>query len=210
MRTGQRTRRTRLFVGLLAATTCVACDTGSDDEPTAVTSPPTSSDDTGATLDTSEPCLFLSDVVSSALTDWTSTDKILNAEITGSRLGTQPEDGIPATLVDGCVWEARGAAGGHIAIAVERFQAVDLDGVAALAEQGGFAATELADGRLRWDVPPQPGSPSGAVIVGDSEALVAVRVESHSDDPDRNFLAAADEGAGGFFDAVGDAIQTAD
>ena len=113
-------------------------------------------------------------------------------------------------LVDGCVWEVRGESGGHLGVAVERFTAVDMDALAAQAEEDGITPDPLSGGRQRWHIPGGGNSPSGAVIVGGSNDLVVVRLESFSDSEGRDFLSDVVDGDDQFFRAVGDAAERAE
>ena len=113
-------------------------------------------------------------------------------------------------LLDGCVWEVRGESGGHIGVAVERFTAVDMDALVALAEEEEITPDPLPDGRQRWHIPGGDSSPSGAVIVGSSDDLVVVRLESFSDSDSRDFLSDVVDGDDQFFRTVGDAAERAE
>lgn len=158
-------------------------------------------------LDISDPCTYLEDVVTSGLTRWTGSEDILSAPIAGTRLGPQPDGGVPGVLVNGCIWEAHGPNGGHIAVAVERFTDVDIDALMAMSVAATVTPRTLASGLTRWDVPPSGDSPSGAVLVLSGTQLVVIRVESHSDNLDRTFLIGTLEGSEQFFRAVGDAVE---
>jgi len=140
------------------------------------------------------------------LSRWAGSDDITNAPIAETRLGTQPDGGIPGVLTDGCVWEVRGPDGGHVGVAVERFVDVDMASLAALATDAGVTPNELDDGQNRWDIPASDDSPSGAVLIGDAGRLVVVRVESYSDNADRTFVVGTLAGSDRFFSAVGDAV----
>jgi hypothetical protein len=195
----------------LMAMLIVACD-GNDDatqpapstpeEPAArtVETPPSSQ------LDSSEPCQYLATSISDELSRWVGSDEILNAPIAETRLGAQPEGGIPGILADGCIWEVQGPDGGHVGVAVERFTNIDMTQLATLAAEASVIPSELAGGNNRWDIPASSDSPSGAVLVGGADELVVVRVESYSDNADRTFVATTLDGAGGFFAAVGDQV----
>jgi hypothetical protein len=86
---------------------------------------------------------------------------------------------------------------------------IDTTLLANLAIEAAITPSQLADGRNRWDIPASADSPSGAVLVGDARQLVVVRVESHSDNADRTFVAGTLTGADRFFAAIGDAVAAA-
>lgn len=156
--------------------------------------------------DTSEACEYLASSITAELNLWAGSDDITNAPIAETRLGPQPDDGIPGNLSDGCVWEVRGPDGGHVGIAVERFVDVDTTQLAALAAGVAVEPSELDDGRSRWNISASDDSPSGAVLIGDARELIVVRVESYSDNADRTFVVGTLDGSDRFFLAVGDAI----
>jgi len=157
-------------------------------------------------LDSSGTCRYLATSIPVELSRWVGSDDIANAPIGETRLGPQPDGGVPGVLTDGCVWEVRGPDGGHVGVAVERFVDIDIARLADLSADAAVTPSELADGRNRWDTPASNDSPSGAVLVGDASELVVVRVESHSDNADRTFVAGTLDGADRFFTAVGDEI----
>ena len=158
-------------------------------------------------LDSSDACRYLASSMVAELVGWAASDAITNAPIAETRLGTQPDGGIPGDLTEGCVWEVRGTDGGHIGVAVERFVNVDIASLAAMATDAGVTPNEVNDGRNRWDIPASDDSPSGAILIGDADELVVVRVESYSDNADRTFVIGTLEGSDRFFSAVGDAVE---
>ncbi len=172
-------------------------------ESTQSTTQPEPSD---SALDTSEPCAYLASAITSELATWAGSDDVSNAPIGETRLGPQPDGGIPGFLEDGCVWEVRGPDGGHVGIAVERFVDVDMTQLAALAADAEVTPSALGDGRNRWDIPASDDSPSGAVLVGDAGQLVVIRVESYSDNADRTFIVDTLAGSDRFFLAVGNTL----
>lgn len=182
----------------------VSGDRGTAAPGTPTTAPPSTP---VSALDTSDACSFIASTIIAELTRWTGSDDIVNAPIAETRLGPQPDGGVPGNMVDGCVWEARGATGGHIGVAVERFASVDMDGLIAMAADESMEGDRLNDGRWRWNVPPSGESPSGAVVVGDDTYLVVVRLESYSDNAARTYLDEARSRSATFFEVVGDAVE---
>lgn len=154
-------------------------------------------------------CRLVASTIEVELRRWAGADDdITQAPIAEGRLGPQPDDGVPGVLVDGCVWEVRGPAGGHIGVAVERFSEVDMSAIETMGRDAGVEPTGPADGARSWHVPPSGGTPSGAVLVGDREHLVVVRVESYSES-DSGAPLGDDQRAERFFQVIGDAIQVA-
>lgn len=194
------------LVGLVTA----GCGDGHAVSSSAPTTSPTSTSSRRTSpvpgLDNSEACRYLASILTAELIRWSGSEKIVNAPVAGTRLGSQPNGGVPGILMDGCVWEVRGPVGGHVGVAVERFTDVDMGVLATMTADEAVTSTALAGGGRRWDVPASGDSPSGAVVVGDSRELVVVRIESHSDEPGRTFLIGILGGADPFFKAVGDAV----
>jgi hypothetical protein len=153
-------------------------------------------------------CRLVASTIEVELRRWAGADDVTQAPIATERLGPQPDDGVPGVLVDGCVWEVRGPAGGHIGVAVEHFSEVDMAAIETMGRDAGVEPTGSADGARSWHVPPSGETPSGAVLVGDREHLVVVRVESYSES-DSGAPLGDDERAERFFQVVGDAIQVA-
>ena len=155
-----------------------------------------------------EVCRLVAATIETELRRWADADEVTQAPIAEEFLGPQPADGVPGVLTDGCVWEVRGRTGGHIGVAVERFSEVDMAAIKTMGLDAGVEPTESAGGTRIWHVPPSGGTPSGAVLSGDREHLVVVRVESYSE-TDSGGTLGDDERAERFFRVVGDAIQDA-
>lgn len=155
-----------------------------------------------------EVCRLVASTIELELRRWADADDVTQAPIAEELLGPQTDDGLPGVLVDGCVWEVRGPVGGHIGVAVEQFSEVDMAAIETMGRDAGVEPTGTADGSRYWHVPPSGGTPSGAVLVGDHEHLVVVRVESYSE-TDSGAPLGDDERAERFFQVVGDAIRDA-
>ena len=153
-----------------------------------------------------EICRLAAPTIETELRRWADADDVTQAPIGKELLGPQLADGVPGVLTDGCVWEVRGRTGGHIGVAVEQFTEVDMAAIETMGRDAGVEPTESAEGTRTWHVPPSGGTPSGAVLVGDSDHLVVVRVESYSE-TDSGTVLGDDERADRFFRVVGDAIQ---
>jgi len=193
-----------LVAGCMDDTGASANGTTSEPDTSAITTPlaPTAS-----ALDGSDACAYIASTITIGLAHWASSQNIVNAPIAETRLGLQPEGGVPGIMVDGCVWEARGTSGGHIGVAVERFTSVDMDELAGMASDESIQAEQLTGGRSRWNVPPSGESPSGAVLIGDDSHLVVVRLESYSDNIAGTFLATVRNGSEEFFKTIGDTVE---
>jgi hypothetical protein len=170
--------------------------------------PPAPTEEEAAARSAGDVCRLAASTIDTELRRWAGAEDVTAAPTAEGRLGPQPDDGVPGVLIDGCVWEVRGSAGGHIGVAVERFVGVDMTAVAIMARDAGVEPTESADGTRSWHVPPSGETPSGAVLVGDHEHLVVVRVESYSE-TDSGAPLGDDERAERFFRAVGDAVLDA-
>lgn len=207
-----------LVLAVLLLVWAAGCaDDAAEQQPPAAQSPTTSEpaapteEDAAAAEPARAPgdvCRLAASTIDAELRRWSGAEDVVAVPIAEGRLGPQPDDGVPGVLIDGCVWEVRGSAGGHIGVAVERFTEVEMTAVATMARDVGVEPAESADGTRSWHVPPSGGTPSGAVLVGDHEHLVVVRVESYSETGSGAPLG-DDERADRFFRAIGDAVRDA-
>ncbi|MFC5382287.1 hypothetical protein [Aquipuribacter nitratireducens] len=101
------------------------------------------------------------------------------------------------------MWEVIGADGGHIGVALERQQHMDVDALREHAAAAGLTPQETTDSRLRWGVPEVAGHISGGVMLGEGTDLLVLRVESSSDDLERVFRADAATRSAAFLERMG-------